>query len=484
MSVRIPSGLYSQGQATLNTSDFTKNVIKDITAKKAAKEAVIKKADAIAKTINTAGVREQDLANPADPNEPRLNAEIKNWYDNSKKGNVDLVEYNNILHKVDQSKQRAKFQVDLGKAAIDHKYDPDDDDIHVNSLIDKSIYDKTSFKADGTEYGWLDLPANVPQFDPAKQTTFFSAVRGKSKPTYQEDDARVDNVTGDIFIPMAYGDSELKSQAEIASHLIDGSMEAKKYYNKMFEKDSQGVRTPALKKEYQDLNESYQSIYGANEVIDTPEKAAKADAIRRGRAETQEVKVTDPNYANQLKIKLKKTQGGGSRGRGGVAAPVINDVWQPVSDAIDTDITTNNTATSGSNLSTLPIDATIRSSIVDLVKSQSGGLAPYVKPEKIVLKKENGKIMIYGTDGTSYGEYGKTSANTKASIGTPSKNATIKAGGGTQTKNTQRTLSSYPATTQEKIKKVMQINGLNEADAINALIKEGEKNPNIKKLMQ
>jgi len=473
MSVRIPSGLYSQGQATLDTGDFTKNVIKDIAAKKAAKEAVIKKADAIAKTINTAGVREQDLVNPADPTEPRLDAEIKNWYDKSKKGDVDLVEYNNILHKIDQSKQRAKFQVDLGKAAIDHKYDPDDDDIHVNSLIDKSIYDKTSLKADGTEYGWLDLPANIPQFDPAKQTTFFNVVKGKSKPTYQEDQARVDNVTGDIFIPMAYGDSELKSQAEIAGHLIDGSMEAKKYYNKMFEKDAQGVRTPTLKKEYEDLNESYKSIYGANEVIDTPEKAAKADAIRRGRAETQEVKVTDPNYANQLKRKLKQTVGGGSRGGGGGAAPVINDVWTPVNDAVNADIAAGNTG--GTVLTNLNIPITTRNGIVELVKGQMmPAMAQYLKPESIIIKKENGKLQIYDDKGTSYGEYEKTATNTKAGVGTSSKNATIKAGGGTQTKAAQPKLSSYPAATQAKINKFMQANGLSEADAISALIKAGK----------
>jgi len=256
-------------------------------AKKAAKdEALNQYFNDLPNKINTAGVRKQDLD---DPKYGGINREIEawrtNWLQNKdaiKKGGIPqqehLGKFQEILRKIEQSKQRAKTEFEIGKAKFEGKYDPDEDDIGVLSQIGKSIYDPTSYKQDGvSEYGWGDLSPAVPEFDADKQTKFWAGITKGLTPgkMYDYNAARTDAKTGQVIVPFKklYQPDQVKRIADEAADAVTADKSARKFYKKILD-DPQSTR-------WQELNKAYQSVYGTDKIVSTPEQAAAADAIIR-----------------------------------------------------------------------------------------------------------------------------------------------------------------------------------------------------------
>jgi hypothetical protein len=297
----IPAGLYSAGRYKIDLSPLDQVIRQRAAEKKAASDAASKYLASMQEKVNTVGVRDIDRVG-----DDGLDAKINQWV-NWGTSNLDKITkggqaqsdfirgYKTILSDIEKSKNRLNTIKEIGKLKVEGKYDPDDDDLGVLDKIGKPIYDEESYKPDGSEYGWADLPANVPEFDPTKQTQFFNAAFGGAKPTYDEKNARVDNVTGDIFIPTGYSDADTKLIAENAANIYNGSKIAQKYYKKI-------MLDPAWMKEAQN---AYQSIYGADQTLDSPAKAAAADAIKRAKIAGGETKITDPNYAQKLKKEMQ-----------------------------------------------------------------------------------------------------------------------------------------------------------------------------------
>jgi hypothetical protein len=439
MPVLIPSGLYSQGRFKVDLSPIDQVVRQRQAEKKAAGDAAMKYFSSLKDKINTSGVRTVDL-------EGGLQNQIDQWI-NQGTSNLDQISkggqaysdflkgYQGILNNIEKSKSRAKFETDLGKAAFDGKYDPDVDDLHVLDKISKSIYDPASYKQDGvSEYGFADLPANVPGFDPNKQNQFFTAAFGKAKPTYDEKNARIDNATGDIFIPKEYTDSDVKSIADNALNVFYGDKVAQKYYK------NQLANAGWLKK----ANDAYESIYGAGQVVDSPEKAVQADAIMRAKLSGEEVKVTDPNYAQKLRKEIAKVRSSGKKMPSAKAA----------SDTIGSYYTRNAkkvTEDSGSDVNAVDYNDIIAEDLQYVLQSK-------VKP----LKNSSGvKYYKINNDGTWEGENGI--------IPTRILNMKLKNYKTSSTSPTQSDIAQYPKNIQNGIMAFSQKNNLSLDDALSIL---------------
>lgn len=301
MPVRIPAGLYSAGGFKVDVSPLERVINQRIAEKKAAKDATMKYFTSLKDKINTAGVRDVDL-------KEGLQDEIDNWI-NVGTANMGKIskggqayadftkQYQKILSNIERSKNRSKFLTDLGKAQFDGKYDPDDDDVKVLDKVRLSIYDDKSRKDDGSEYTFADIPSAVPDFDPNSQTQFWTAAFGKAKPKYVESKVRKDKATGELFLPLEYTDDDIKEVANNTLSIYYGDKKAQKYY-----KDQ--LANPTWLK---NANDAYQSIYGdknpdgTDNIVDTPEKAAQADAIVKARLAGSEVKITDKDELERRK---------------------------------------------------------------------------------------------------------------------------------------------------------------------------------------
>jgi hypothetical protein len=335
MALINPSTLYSGGQGIFDTTPY-RVAIQKAQAQKAAKdEALNQYYNKLGDSLNTAGVRLQELHSEIGG----ILKDIEQWKVNamSDRGNIKnggmpqqqhMALYQSILNKIAQSKARAKTELEMGKAKFEGTYNPEEEDLSVIDKIHRSIYDPASYKEDGvSEYGWADTSKAIPDFDPQKQTQFFNAAIGKAKPTYDEKNARVDEVTGSVFIPMGYAPESVQSIATSAGNLFEGSKIAKKHYKNLM--TDEVFMTQA--------NNAYQEVFGKDAHIETPKQLAQADAILRTRETMQDVKVTDKALEQRLKkeiIEIKRKnalekQAIAERGKNNRAYAYTNKVTDP-----------------------------------------------------------------------------------------------------------------------------------------------------------
>lgn len=337
--MQLPSGLYSQYTEVLDSSPLMKYNLERkarVEAERQAKEEALNQyfTDLQGK-INTAGVRGQDL----DSEYGGINKDIEGWRqswlankDEIKRGGLaqqeHLAKYNEILRKIEQSKGRAKSELEIGKAKFEGKYDPTEDDLGVLNNIGKSIYDPTSYKKDGvSEYGWQDLSPSIPEFDADRQSKFWGGVtKGMTAgKMYDYDKKRTDVTTGQAIIPYTkqYSKEQIKQIADETGDLVTADKSALKYYRNI-------LNDPNSNK-WQELNSAYQSVYGKDKVVSTPQQAAQADAIIRASAiqERGEEQELNRQQAQQYKINniIASHSGVGD-------GTQIRDVFKEISNAV------------------------------------------------------------------------------------------------------------------------------------------------------
>jgi hypothetical protein len=356
---RLPSNLYKGNAVVVNAMPYVQYAEKLKNERTAKDEALNQYYSKLGDSLNTAGVRKQDL----DGENGGILRDIAAWKSGwmANKGNIknggaaqqgSMSDYQKILNRISQSKERAKIELSMGKDKFDGKLDPNDDDLKVIESIGKSIYDPSSYKTDGvTDYGYNDLSASVPDFDPAKQNTFFNAAMNGIKLKNNESNARVNKLTNQVYVPQQFNDEDIKGIAENAGNLFEGSKEAQKHYKKLQHNDAV----------MQDANKAFKSVYGEMAEINSPKDLAKADAIIRAKNKTDETEVTD--FRERERIKNQYILG---RQRAKSSQTGDNDF----------------------------IDSFKK--IDDIVEEHSKGNSTNQNPIIVYSKKENGKRAVYG----------------------------------------------------------------------------------------
>lgn len=276
MAVSIPREIYTLGAVQISTQPLAQ-LQGQLLAKKAAKEEALNKYfyDLQGK-INTAGVRQVDAVG--------IDQDIKKWQQSWSKDANGLQKlehqsnYQNILRRIEQSKNRAKLEMDLGKMRVEGKYDPDDDDLEIQQRIGYSIYDPRSYKQDGvTEYGIGDLSPAIPDFDATRQNQFFSAItRGKTAGEVPDTSRApiIEKQTGYVVTPIKkeFSKEQVVAMANDAGELTKADRISRKYYSKILD-NPQSDQFVVLKEAYDN--------YFPGGIMDTPEEVAKADAAIR-----------------------------------------------------------------------------------------------------------------------------------------------------------------------------------------------------------
>lgn len=286
MALQYDPRLYTGGNVVFDTSP-TVEYAQRIQAKKQAKEEALNQYfNDLQKNINLAGTRKIDISDPVSGE--GIQKDIDNWKGDWKANRDGILkggeasaksmsQFQEILRKIQASKDAAKFQLEMGKGVADGKFDPDEDDIKgVMNNVGKSIYSKEFYKQDGvTPYGWQDLSPAVPQFDALKQNQFFTAATKGMQPGEKINEAgkRSDPTTGKVFVPYEtrYNPDQIKTIADNAAKMVEGDRSAMKYYKRLSEDIDQ----------LDDLNKALQSVYGSRVFVTDAQSAAAADAILR-----------------------------------------------------------------------------------------------------------------------------------------------------------------------------------------------------------
>lgn len=303
MALINPSNLYSEGQVSLDSTPYLRMQQQQQAKQQAREDALYKYFSELPNKINAAGMRVQDIDGAAGGFNKKLQDVRSFWNTNKQniiRGGRAQQAYQQLIQDAtqyaDQSKKTAQFQLKFGQDYFKGKHKPRERDLEVIAAIDRPIDDETHYKDKDIKmpYGYNDFSIAAPDFDANRQKQFSSSVFGNIKPVYDESKARIDNVTGEVFIPKKYDDKDVLTIAENAAANVMSDRSAMNHYEDLLS-DKQFIES---------ANEAYQKAYKTNDIVDTPEKAAMADYIIKSQGSAGEEKVKDVNYAQQLKKKM------------------------------------------------------------------------------------------------------------------------------------------------------------------------------------
>lgn len=289
--VPISPEIYSSTAVVMDNrglADYIARTQQRLAAQKAAKdEALDKYFNDLQNKINTAGVRTQDLKmNPADPNSPGILTDIEQWGNNwmqnkeaIRKGGLPqqqhLNKFQEIIRKIQQSKDRAKTSDEINKLRIEGKID--EEDFPTVQKIDASIYDPRGYKEDGiTEYSLGDFSAFVPTWDVPKRKQYIDFAASGIDPAGRINEKTVvDSYTGNkvTTFDKVYTQDQLKKMAEKAI-AIGSDKSGLKTYKKILQEGERDVPS----EEFISLAKAYNSVF-RDDAMDTPLKVAAADII-------------------------------------------------------------------------------------------------------------------------------------------------------------------------------------------------------------
>ena len=292
MPINIPSGLYTGGRATFDTSHFTNVILKDQAAKKAAKEAVVKSANDLYKGLNPAGVRQQDLQDPSDPSRGLL-PKMQNWYNQAKAGSIDFGTYKEMQAEIERSKQQGKEQLDIGALVQQNKIELDEKHGDVTKMSQKNL---SIYNPEHKSWGQGDLSPFVPELDEQK---FYGSVFGASKPQEYVGKKTFDPATNRYRMTKGFTSQEEKKFGDQAAALVNVDRSAAKTFTKQ-------TTNPVFLAEAIPV---YKEVYGVDysqkpEEFTADKAAAAATIIRaRGMRESENIaKYVEP--ADNWKAKL------------------------------------------------------------------------------------------------------------------------------------------------------------------------------------
>lgn len=252
-----------------------------LAAKKAAKDEALDKYFLDLKNkINPAGMRTQDL--------PEWNKELGDWISNGvmnrkeiAKGGMAqqeyLIKYQNLLSKVEQSKQMGKFQSDLESKKQEGKID--EDDFPLLDSIRLSIYNPQHYKNAETltPYSMGDFSENIPTWDIGKSKQFYvdfaragakPAERINEKTTYNPNTRSYTTTYEEIYSLPQLTEMAVKGAA------ITSDRSGYKTHKKILEEGESKIPS----ERFIDYAKAYSKI-APNDIMDTPEKVAAAGIV-------------------------------------------------------------------------------------------------------------------------------------------------------------------------------------------------------------
>lgn len=306
MALQNDPRMFTGGAVVFNSNPTVQFQAQQLAKKQAKEEALNKYFDDQLKSLNTEGIRKHDLVDPEGKGRgivDKINAWQKKWMENKEgilrggqpKMQSDM-ELQDIRRQIAEAKAAGSFFNDLGKARAKGEYNPDEDELQILDKVTKPIYDPESKKADGTPYGWGDVAPVVPEFDAKKQNEYWLASTKGLQPgkQYDYDKLTVNAKTGQAIVPFkeAYSPGQVKAIAEQAGEIAMNDKSVKKHFNKILDSPTS--------EEWEKLNKAYQSVFGTDKVVSTPEQAAQADAIIRASVPVKEGQEQEVNYAQRL----------------------------------------------------------------------------------------------------------------------------------------------------------------------------------------
>jgi hypothetical protein len=307
----LPQGLHNQYTEVLDSSPFLRRNLENEAKREAKEEALNQYFNDQIKTLNPAGLRDVHQAGIL-----KEIADIQSfWNQNSreiKQGGEKRMQldrmFRDAAYNINNAKQRDKFFLDLAQQRAEGKIELDEEDIKkVLPNLEKSIYDKSSLKQDGTDYTWADLSAMVKDLDIETEGKALDAITKNLTPVETKDLSRrvVDKQSGETITPIikAYTPEQLLAAAETAKDLPLGNSElarkARKSYNRLL-KDDAAIT---------ELEKYYKKVYGQDKEITTTEQVAQAKVIKRMVDATSEKLKEDKDV---LQAQIKINVGGGS----------------------------------------------------------------------------------------------------------------------------------------------------------------------------
>jgi hypothetical protein len=407
MPINIPSGLYTGGRATFDTSSMTNAILKDLASQKAAKEAIVKNAKSLAFKLNPAGLRK-------DVDLPEFNKRATEWYNNAVGGNLDYGKYQELLNDIEVGKKRVETIAKAGELALNRKIEMDANDVAILDNLNKSIYDPASRKADGNEFGLGDLSPNIPTVDPTKRNAIVNSLFTNVERTADINKIRK-GAPGYLYVTEEIAPNKKKEVADRSAPLAS-SLDMQKTYREL-------MKDPTFMAE---AGKAYQDVYGKGAVIDSPTKAFQAEVIMAANTIGKERAVSDKEYEYKIwNEKFEKTQGRIDRrtkeriaASGGAGAPIV-DRYTPVVEKIKAN---NNVPVSLKSL-----DIGTQEDIMGKMKDKS----IYREDVYLDLDAKTGEVRILEKTTNAYepqGTWGRVTANIEETPGVKGKQEIAKAG--------------------------------------------------------
>lgn len=280
MATRIPPTLYSGGVVEFDSRPEVAMYANLLSRKQAREDALDEYYRKLPATVNSQGVRDQDRGTI----NQQMSDAMQYWLKNKEsirnpradqgKAQLELENrYRNIRQIVDESKQRGKTALELGKMKFDptKSYIFDDD-----GIVDALHKHDLPVGVDGSSA--IDLATiTVPPkpFGSKEESDAFKGAVGALKPSKQFDETatRRDKTSGQVFVP--YAESFTEDQVKrIAKNYADtASKPMLNHYWKQLHDQTK----------YNEYNDAYKSVYGKDSYIYTPQQATEAAAILKAR---------------------------------------------------------------------------------------------------------------------------------------------------------------------------------------------------------
>ena len=295
MAVQLPSGLYSGFTEVLDSRPTMNMVNQNRLRKQAQDDAVDEYYRKLPSTLNSAGMRDQSIAG--------FNQAVGEWQkywmenkDSIRKGttpeafNSDKM-LREIQQKINEDKNAAKTDLELGKMRLskENGYIFDDPEfIKTQSVHSLPIWDANHKSID---LGTIAIPPRP--FDMESQDKLWTSVtKGLSAGKNYNYDKKYENKeTGQVIVPFQknYSPEQVKKIADQTAAIVKNDKSAIAHYNKILNSETSEV--------FDKLQEAYSKHYEG--IVDTPEKAAAAEAIIRATAPQEVGEEQESNYGQK-----------------------------------------------------------------------------------------------------------------------------------------------------------------------------------------
>lgn len=304
MALNNPSSLFTAGAVKLDSTPSVNLYAQLLQRKQAKQDALDQYYQKALTDVTPTGMRNKDvLGGWAEKLKNwqayAMNPENKKHLLNPRQDNYKTVTefnrmYSDLMADTERSKQELADEKMLNAQKISGKWNIKDKDMDIVHRKGLSIYDKARLDANGSEPDLSAISFNVPEFTPLQQTQLQKAASQglKMGKKYDESKTRVDDA-GLKFIPYTEGYSPEQVKVYADNYGNMATQGALDHYEDL-------MHDPTF---FNVANKAYQSVYGETtpdgkpNLVDTPKKAAQADAVIKAQAETKsgEEKTADPS---------------------------------------------------------------------------------------------------------------------------------------------------------------------------------------------